>query len=386
MRLTRRAPALPVLVLATTVAALLPAPAAPAATDGTRANAAIVGGHQVAVDRSPATVAVLDTTREGTDFDKQVCGGTLIAPTIVLTAGHCVVRPGGGTTVSAADRRVVIGRTDLRRPGGDTFEITAIANHPLYDNDTLFHDVALLKLDRPSAVRPAALADRNFRLRAGQRSTAYGWGLTARGGDASPVLRRVTLPLWSNRRCARIYRAMHEPGLMLCAGGLRGRRDICNGDSGGPLLVRDAAGVQRLVGVTSWNVGCSLRDRPSNFAWAASPHLRGWILRRAAGLAANSSDVAPALVASLRQDGTAVRYSLGEPAEVVFTIQRQIAGRYRSLPTALVHQGRAGENGFRIARTLRGRPIEPGAYRLRAVATDAAGNLSAPAFTDITIP
>ena len=45
---------------------------------------------------------------------------------------------------------------------------------------------------------------------------------------------------------------------MVCAGHEAGGRDACRGDSGGPLLVRDAAtGTYTQAGVVSWGLGCA---------------------------------------------------------------------------------------------------------------------------------
>ena len=77
-----------------------------------------------------------------------------------------------------------------------------------------------------------------------------------------------------------------------------------------------------------------------------------------------------------------MRYTLSEPAEVVFAVQRKVRGTFQTLSTALVQEGVAGENGFPAApRAARARPLARGTYRLRATATDAAGNRSAAAPT-----
>ena len=168
---------------------------------------------------------------------------------------------------------------------------------------------------------------------------------------------------------------------MLCAASRRGSRDVCNGDSGGPLLVKS-----RIVGVVSFGLGCALRGVPTNFAWAASPHLRTWIVRRTAALEAGNPDVEVPVISALRSEGDVIRYSLSERSELVFTLRRRSGGRSVTLPTALVHAGRLGENGFRMPKTLRGKKVRSGSYRIRAFATDDAGILSAPAYTTIQIP
>ena len=55
-----------------------------------------------------------------------------------------------------------------------------------------------------------------------------------------------------------------------------GRADTCQGDSGGPLLV-DAGGVARLVGDTSYGVGCADPDYPGIYGRVADTYVREWI-------------------------------------------------------------------------------------------------------------
>ncbi len=389
MRRTPLSLALAVLVSGITAAAAQGAPVDAVSAVGVegggaapRASVAIVGGTPAAPGQYPSMVAYLDSEYTGdTDFDDQFCGGTLVAPTVVLTAGHCVTAEDGGVS-DFSTHRVVIGRTDLRKDGGEEIAVAGIERHPLYDPSTLFHDVALLKLAQPSAAPVARVADRNLQLSERQRGTAIGWGLTRENGSSSPRLLRAKLPLWSNRRCGKAYDGnFHEPGLMLCAASRRGSRDVCNGDSGGPLLVKS-----RIVGVVSFGLGCALRGVPTNFAWAASPHLRTWIVRRTAALEAGNPDVEVPVISALRSEGDVIRYSLSERSELVFTLRRRSGGRSVTLPTALVHAGRLGENGFRMPKTLRGKKVRSGSYRIRAFATDDAGILSAPAYTTIQIP
>ena len=175
---------------------------------------------------------------------------------------------------------------------------------------------------------------------------------------------------------------------MICAIDPDGRAPLssgCNGDSGGPLMVRDATGAWRLVGIVSFGIGCARPGLPTNFAWASSPFLLTWIIRRGNALAEGNPDAQAAALTALSAEGDRVRYTLSEPAEVVFAVQRRVRGTYQTVSTALVQQCVAGENGFPVPHGLRGRPLARGTYRLRATATDAAGNRSAAATTTFRI-
>jgi hypothetical protein len=96
--------------------------------------------------------------------------------------------------------------------------------------------------------------------------------------------------------------------------------------------------------------------------------------------------------------GSAV-YTLSAPATVTFRVQRAVAGRraggrcvvaraskrfaprctrWLTLAGRLTDAGEEGANEFAFRARLRGRPLAPGRYRLRAVARDAAGGASSP--------
>jgi uncharacterized protein YkwD len=102
--------------------------------------------------------------------------------------------------------------------------------------------------------------------------------------------------------------------------------------------------------------------------------------------------------ARLRPGGSgSVVYNLSAPATVTFRVQRFAAGRrarghcasaslsnrrttackrYRTLRGSVTDAGDDGANTFAFRGRLRGRPLAPGRYRLRAVATDDDGSAS----------
>ncbi|MEA2156379.1 MAG: hypothetical protein QOE11_2519 [Solirubrobacteraceae bacterium] len=73
-----------------------------------------------------------------------------------------------------------------------------------------------------------------------------------------------------------------------------------------------------------------------------------------------------------------VSYTLSEQATVRFRVERRLHARWTTLTGSLTDEGRQGANSFVFTGRLRGRRLAPGRYRLRADATDDAGNASAP--------
>lgn len=350
------------------------------------AHAAVVGGVPAKTGAWPWMAALLDDrlSRPGApEASRLICGGTLIAPTVVLTAAHCVTDEAGVVT-APTPLHTVLGRVGLDAPGGEVRDVVQVVVDPEYRPRRYTHDAALLLLSQPSSAPPAQLADGGLGLREGQLGRVIGWGLVRERGKISHTLLTAQLPLWSNARCLDAYGLLHEPALMICAAPRRGGRDVCNGDSGGPLMVGTPAG-WRLEGIVSFGIGCARPGLPTNFAWAASPFLRTWITRRAAALAAANPDVQPPAVAGFAVAGATAAYTLSEPGEVVVAVQRKLGGTYLTLTTALVQDGVAGPNSFPAPRRLRGRALPAATYRLRLTATDDAGNRSTAVVARYTI-
>jgi secreted trypsin-like serine protease len=226
---------MPRLLALVTILALLAGPLAPpAVARGHDVDAEVVGGHLVAQGTDSFMAIVLIDEPGGTIL----CGGSLIAPSFVLTAAHCV-EDDNGRLFASGQYQLIIGLADLTGniPAANVRGVSAIFQHPDWDPVTTDNDVAVLKLDQPvpaKIARPLRLTeDRQFDD-AGEAVTVAGWGATSEGGNISLRLRAADVKVTSDAACASAYGHHFDPAVEICAAS-RGK-DSCSGDSGGPLF------------------------------------------------------------------------------------------------------------------------------------------------------
>jgi secreted trypsin-like serine protease len=236
----------------------------------------IVGGTETTITQWPWQTAIFG--------NGWFCGGTLLTPTFVVSAAHCFYD--GGFTDPAL-YSVITGRTRLSTSAGqqinfDTyFYFVDGFGNPLYNPNDSDWDVVLIRLAAPSVSPTIKIAgpDERATWAAGRAAFITGWGTTAEGGVLQDALRFGQVAIVDDLICADRYAGVGPIYLdtMMCAGRVGGGVDTCQGDSGGPLVVPIAGGGFRLVGDTSFGIGCARAEFPGVYGRLADDSFRSGI-------------------------------------------------------------------------------------------------------------
>ncbi len=182
----------------------------PSAVEPTAESAQpIVGG---AVDRT--TTSVVSVHREGAT---ELCTGVVVAPRVVLTAGHCVWAPG----------RYTVGFGDDGRAPEAQIEVTRVALYPTAtstESDLAGGiDLAALELASDAAVPPMPVRSAPLPGELlGARVDVIGVGRSGLSSPTSSPRARVSTTV--SRVCSRLLRLGD------------GTANACDGDSGGAVL------------------------------------------------------------------------------------------------------------------------------------------------------
>jgi secreted trypsin-like serine protease len=273
------------LALVAVLAALLCACAAPASRAGGAAGparASVIGGGPVAIGAYP-WLAFVTARESGRTYS---CTGTVVAPRLILTAGHCAMNLETGALTAASDFSVVTGSGNLSAvPPANLFSVSRTVLYPGFSLASLRGDAALLILSEPSsapAISLASAADAGL-LQARTPVVVAGWGLTdPRAGEIPAQLQAgstvVQGPGYCRQGVGRYY-PFFSPEVQLCAIDPPSFSvATCHGDSGGPAIaVSRGSAVE--VGITSLGVPECSPDYPDVFTRVdrVSPWVESWI-------------------------------------------------------------------------------------------------------------
>merc|ERR1712172_7902 len=200
------------------------------------------------------------------------CGGSLIAPGVILTAAHCAAK----FQQEPTKLKIRCGEWDTQnqtepRPHQDRY-VQNLDIHPEFNPRNLANDWAVLytaqnfnlqaHIDTVCLPQPEELFD--F-----QTCFATGWGKDEFGaaGNYQVVLKEIDLPVVGHDQCeaslrtTRLGKRFQLDASFICAGGVNGK-DTCKGDGGSPLVCQSKFDPTSYVqaGIVAWGIGCGERD------------------------------------------------------------------------------------------------------------------------------
>lgn len=264
--------------------ALLPLTKAEAKPDATTS---IIKGNPTTISQWPWQVAIARSTLAApgqSPWRRSFCGGSILAPTIVLTAGHCAIDMIGSP---ASDYAVISGRTNLDAEStGQEVRLSRVlfartAAGAIRYRFSNGWDVALLVLKQPLESTPVKLLgpDEQGIVVPGRRLIETGWGTTITGSDFSPkTLMKGGTNIQPGSICSGLLgKRFFSDSLQICLGDSLGLQANCYGDSGGPAVVATTAGYRQVGLTSSGTAGNCAGTIPNVDVLVGGKTIRGWI-------------------------------------------------------------------------------------------------------------
>ncbi|XP_039258967.2 complement C1s-1 subcomponent-like [Styela clava] len=248
-------------------------------TDRSLLSMHISGGERSAENEWPWLVFLNGGEDPNLESNHLTCGGSLINQDYVLTAAHCVVHEDYPEGLMFANHiHIWLGVHDRQEKNYEQVNYVLaekVIKHPKFRTEIFGnYDVALVKLSESVAMtaryRPICLpsTEEDFKMvHPGSTGEIAGWGLYS-GFNAAYTLFHAEFPVVGGDEClAELKSVSEEKNLrlpedfvitdnMFCAGLPKGGAGTCEGDSGGPFVMKkEKNGRYYAVGLVSFGLG-----------------------------------------------------------------------------------------------------------------------------------
>ncbi|XP_070501554.1 chymotrypsin BII-like, partial [Chironomus tepperi] len=176
----------------------------------------VVNGTNAKIEEFPFLVSLRQ-------YNRHICGASIIDESWVLTAAHCLDDSASVYTVQFAS-------TYLDPKSSNIVDVEAFYRHEMYNpSDKFINDIALVKLSSPIVNKifewKVKLPINDASFSTGTPAVLTGWGRNETEGETMRLLQKVDLKIYTSSDCSKLHGQTIYP-TNICAGvdgGLKGQ-------------------------------------------------------------------------------------------------------------------------------------------------------------------